>query len=98
MEKESRLEVFVLLMNSSYTGPINIGNPDEYSILDIAEIIRSKINPKLKIIHKPLPSDDPNRRKPNISLAKEYLDWEPKISFNNGIDKTINYFHHKILK
>ena len=86
----------VLLMNSSYLGPINIGNPDEYSIFDIAEIIRSKINPKLKIIHEPLPSDDPNRRRPNISLAKEYLDWEPKISFNNGIDKTINYFNKKL--
>lgn len=82
----------VLLMNSSYTEPMNIGNPDEYSILDIAEIIRSKINPTLKIIHKPLPSDDPNRRKPDISLAKEYLDWHPKINFNKGLDQTINYF------
>ena len=88
----------ILLMNSSYKRPVNLGNPDEYSILNIAEIIRSKINPKLKIIHQPLPSDDPNRRKPNISLAKEYLDWEPKISLNNGLDKTINYFIGQLSK
>ena len=86
----------LLLMNSSHMGPINIGNTDEYTILNIAEIIRSKINPKLSIIHHPLPSDDPIRRKPNISLAKEYLGWEPKISFNNGLDKTINYFTNKL--
>ncbi len=82
----------ISLMNSSYTGPVNIGNPDEYSILKIAEIIRSKINPKLKITHQPLPSDDPSRRKPNISLAKEYLDWQPRIKFSDGLDKTILYF------
>jgi len=82
----------VLLMNSNYSGPINIGNPDEYTILDIAEIIRSKINPKLEIIQEPLPSDDPSRRKPNIALAKEYLYWEPKVSFSHGLDKTIKYF------
>ena len=86
----------IALMNNSYTGPVNIGNPDEYSILNIAEIIRSKINPKLEIIHEPLPSDDPHRRKPNISLAKDYLNWEPKISFNDGIDKTIDYFTRKL--
>ena len=86
----------VLLMNSNYTGPMNIGNPDEYSILNIAEIIRSKINPKLKIIHKPLPSDDPSRRKPDISLAKEYLDWQPKINFTEGLDQTIAYFQDKL--
>ena len=56
-----------------------------------------KINPKLKIIYEPLPSDDPNRRRPNISLAKEYLDWEPKISFDDGLDKTINYFTGKAI-
>ncbi len=90
------IEGMSLLMNSNYKGPINIGNPDEYSILNIAEIIRSKINPKLEIIHQPLPSDDPNRRKPNISLAKNYLNWEPKIAFNDGLDKTIDYFTQKL--
>ena len=86
----------ILLMNSSYKGPINLGNPDEYSILNIAEIIRSKINPKLKIIHQPLPSDDPNRRKPNIDLAREKLDWQPKIDFTEGLDQTIAYFKEKL--
>ena len=86
----------ILLMNSSYKRPINLGNPDEYSILNIAEIIRSKINPKLKIIHQPLPSDDPNRRKPNIDLAREKLDWQPNIDFNEGLDQTIVYFQEKL--
>jgi len=86
----------VELMKSNYTGPINIGNPDEYSILNIAEIIRSTINPKLSIIHLPLPSDDPNRRKPNISLAREKLDWQPKIDFTEGLSQTIAYFQDKL--
>ena len=85
----------ILLMDSDHMGPINIGNPEEYTIMKIAEIIRSKINPKLEIIYQPLPSDDPNRRKPNILLAKQYLNWEPKISFNEGLDKTINFFIDK---
>ncbi len=86
----------VALMNSCYCGPVNIGNPDEYSIIKIAEIIRSKINPELNIINKPLPSDDPHRRKPNISSAIEKLDWQPKISFDEGLDKTISYFKDKL--
>ena len=86
----------IALMKSSYNGPVNIGNPDEYSILNIAEIIRSKINSKLEIIHQPLPSDDPNRRKPNISLAREKLDWQPKINFTEGLDQTIAYFQDKL--
>ncbi len=88
----------ISLMNFNYTGPVNIGNPDEYSILNIAEIIRAKINPSLEIIHQPLPLDDPYQRKPNISLAKDYLNWEPHICFNDGIDKTIEYFIKKLAK
>ena len=87
----------ISLMNSTYTGPVNIGNPEEYSILQIAEIIRSKINPKLSIINEPLPSDDPQQRKPNISLANEYLDWQPSIKLCDGLDKTILYFKNKIV-
>ena len=75
---------------------MNIVNPDEYSLLNIAEIIRSKIKPKLSIIHKPLPSDDPNRRKPKISLAREKLDWQPIIDFNEGLAQTIAYFQDKL--
>tara|TARA_Y100001968_G_scaffold152429_1_gene139424 strand:+ start:1513 stop:1779 length:267 start_codon:yes stop_codon:yes gene_type:complete len=86
----------VLLMNSNYTGPVNIGNPEEYTILNIAEMIRSKINPKLKIIHQPLASDDPSRRKPNISLAIEKLDWQPRINLTDGLDQTIAYFQEKL--
>ena len=90
------IEGMIALMNNSYTGPVNIGNPDEYSILNIAEFIRSKINPKLEIIYEPLPSDDPNRRKPNIDLAREKLNWQPKIEFTEGLDQTIAYFQEKL--
>ena len=90
------IDGMIALMNNSYTGPVNIGNPDEYSILNIAEFIRSKINPKLEIIYEPLPSDDPNRRKPNIDLAREKLNWQPKIEFTEGLDQTIAYFQEKL--
>jgi len=80
------------LMNSTYSLPVNLGNPEEYSIIDIAEIIKSKINPNLEIIYKELPEDDPLQRQPVINLAKEKLDWRPKVSLLDGLDKTIKYF------
>ena len=86
----------LLLMDSIHSGPINIGNPDESSILEIANIIRSKINPELEIDFKPMPLEDPRRRKPNISLAKDKLDWEPKIDLSDGLDRTISYFRNKL--
>ena len=73
-------------------GPVNLGNPCETTILQFAEMIIRLSNSNSKIIHKPLPSDDPCRRKPDISLAKEKLNWEPKISAEQGILKTIEYF------
>jgi len=77
-----------------FLGPVNLGNPDEISINELAQIIRSKINPKLNIIYKNIPKDDPSRRKPDISLAKKMLDWAPKISLKDGLDKTINYYRN----
>ncbi len=79
-------------MNSDFPGPLNLGNTSEYTILEIAKIIINKINPDLKIEYHSLPKDDPYRRRPVIDLAKEKLDWEPKINIDSGINKTINYF------
>ena len=83
-------------MDSDYPYPVNLGNPEELKIIEIAEIIKSKINPNLEICYKELPQDDPLQRKPIIQLAKEKLNWTPKISFIDGIDKTINYFRENI--
>ncbi len=76
-------------------GPINLGNPVECSIKELAEEIVKLTNSTSKIIYKPLPQDDPVRRKPDISLAKKNLHWEPKISLNDGLRKTIKYFEDK---
>jgi len=87
------IEGIIRLMNSHYIYPCNIGSIREHTILEIAEIIISLINPSLKIIHeKPLPQDDPRQRKPDISLAKKLLDWEPVVGLEEGLMKTIEYF------
>jgi UDP-glucuronate decarboxylase len=69
-----------------------MGNPDEFTIQELAEKIIDITDSRSKIIHKPLPSDDPKQRKPDITLAKEELDWEPKIKLEDGLVKTIGYF------
>ena len=84
------------LMNSEYSLPLNIGNPEEYTILEIAQIIRDKINPNLEIIYKDLPKDDPLKRKPLIDLAKEKLNWSPKVGISEGLDLTIAYMKENI--
>ena len=82
----------MMFMESDFLGPVNIGNPDEFTIKELAEIIIKKINPSLKIIYKPLPEDDPLQRKPDISLANKVFNWKPKIKLNEGLDETIKYF------
>lgn len=82
----------IKLMKSSETGPINIGNPNEYKIIDIAKIIIQMTNSKSKISFTSLPIDDPQKRRPDITLAKEKLNWEPKIGLREGLLKTIEYF------
>ena len=79
-------------MNTKFSGPINLGNPTEHTILEIAKIIIQKINPKLEIQFQSLPKDDPTKRKPLIELAKEQINWKPLINLDNGLDKTIEYF------
>lgn len=86
------VDALVRLMNSDYIEPINLGNPNECTILDFAKIIIELTNSKSKIVFKELPSDDPVQREPNISRAKEKLGWEPKVSVNDGLLETIKYF------
>tara|TARA_Y100000589_G_C27164903_1_gene634336 strand:- start:565 stop:1506 length:942 start_codon:yes stop_codon:yes gene_type:complete len=82
----------ILHMNSQEEGPFNIGNPNEFTIRELAEIVKNKIDSKLPIIEKPLPSDDPLQRKPVIKLAGERLGWKPTIELDQGLDKTIEWF------
>jgi UDP-glucuronate decarboxylase len=81
-------------MNSTdeFTGPVNLGNPTEVSILALAEKIIELIGSDSKIVFKPLPQDDPLKRRPDISLAREVLHWEPKTSLSEGLQKTIDHF------
>lgn len=82
------------MMNSreDFSGPVNIGNPGEFTILELAQKIIQKTDSKSELIFCPLPSDDPVKRKPDIGLAKKELDWEPKIKLDEGLDKTIKYY------
>ena len=79
-------------LDNNFTGPLNLGNPDEYTIQELAEIILELVNSKSKLVYHSLPSDDPKRRRPDIDLAKKTLSWKPKTSLNDGIQKTISYF------
>ena len=82
----------VLLMESNYKDPINIGNPNEFSIKELADLIKNLINPNLKFEYKELPLDDPKQRQPSIELAKNVLNWEPKTELKDGLLKTIDWF------
>ena len=86
----------ILLMNSNYHHPINIGNPNEFSIKELANLIRTLINPNLEFEFKKLPNDDPKQRQPSIQLAKELLNWEPEIQLKDGLLKTIDWFKNNL--
>ena len=90
----------IKMMNSpdDFTGPVNLGNPEEYRIIDLAEKIIDLTGSKSKIKFKPLPEDDPKKRKPDITLAKEKLNWEPKVPVEEGLKKTIEYFENLLMK
>ena len=79
-------------MESEYQKPVNIGNPNEFSINELAYLIKDLINPKLEFEYKKLPQDDPKQRKPSIQLAKEILNWEPKVELREGLIKSIKWF------
>ncbi|WP_091896330.1 UDP-glucuronic acid decarboxylase family protein [Polaribacter sp. KT25b] len=88
------VEGMIRLMNSrdGFTGPVNVGNPNEFTILELAQKVIKLTGSTSKIIYKPLPSDDPMQRQPDISLAKKELDWSPKVQLDDGLIKTIDFF------
>jgi UDP-glucuronate decarboxylase len=92
------IEGMIKMMNNAeeFIGPVNLGNPDEFTIKELAEKIIEMTGSKSNIIYKPLPEDDPKQRQPDISLAKEKLNWEPKISLEDGLKKTIEYFEKSL--
>lgn len=91
------IDGMVRMMNSeNFIGPVNLGNPEEYTILDLAKKIIAMTNSKSKIAYKPLPSDDPTQRKPDTTLAGEKLGWKPKVPADEGLQKTIEYFRKEV--
>ena len=91
---DDMVEGIIRMMQSpdEITGPVNLGNPEERSILEVAELVIKLCKSSSRIVFLPLPKDDPVRRRPDISMAKRILDWGPKISLEEGIEKTIHYF------
>lgn len=83
------------LMNGDYIGPVNLGNPDEYTILQLAQTIQAMVNPDADLIYKPLPQDDPQRRKPDITRAQTFLDWNPTVPLQEGLKLTIDDFRSR---
>jgi len=92
------IDAIILAMNTpdDFTGPVNIGNPTEFTILELAELVMKLVRSKSKIVFKPLPSDDPRQRQPDISLAKKVLNWSPITELEHGLDRTIRYFKDRI--
>ncbi len=92
------IEGFICMMGAAddFTGPVNIGNPNEFSILELAEQVIALTGSTAKIVYQPLPEDDPMQRQPNITLAKEQLGWEPKTQLEEGLKRTIEYFKESL--
>lgn len=90
------VEGLMRLMNGDFIGPVNLGNPDEYTILELAKTIQEMVNPDAELIFKPLPEDDPKQRQPDITRAKTYLNWEPNIALQEGLKLTIADFRDRM--
>jgi dTDP-glucose 4,6-dehydratase len=86
------------LLRSDYVGPVNIGNPDEYTILELAKTVLDVTGSSSEIVFEPLPVDDPTQRKPDITLARTLLGWEPSVSLRDGIEKTAAYFRERLAR
>jgi UDP-glucuronate decarboxylase len=89
---EDTVRGLLALMETDYEGAINIGNPGEFTIRQLAEMVQARVNPNVKIVFRPAATDDPRQRKPDIRKAKEILNWEPKITLEEGLERTIPYF------
>ncbi len=92
------VEGMMRLMNGDYIGPVNIGNPGEYTILELAKTIQQMVNPDAELTFKPLPEDDPKQRQPDITRAKTWLGWEPTIALEEGLKLTIEDFKERVNK
>jgi UDP-glucuronate decarboxylase len=92
------IEAMILMMNSpaDFSGPVNIGNPGEYTMLELAESILKLTRSESRLVFQPLPLDDPKQRQPDISLAREHLKWEPKVGLEDGLKETIAYFRQTL--
>jgi UDP-glucuronate decarboxylase len=86
----------IRLMNREHTGPINLGNPGEYTILELAQAVQQMVNPELPIEFKPLPQDDPRRRQPDITRAQTLLGWQPTVPLQEGLKLTVDDFRARI--
>ena len=84
------------LMNGDYIGPVNLGNPDEYTILELAQAVQTMVNPDTDLIYKPLPQDDPQRRQPDITKAKTFLNWSPTVPLQEGLTRTVADFRQRM--
>jgi UDP-glucuronate decarboxylase len=90
------VEGLMRLMNGDHIGPINLGNPGEYTILELAQAVQKMVNPGAEIIYKPLPQDDPRRRRPDITKAKSLLGWEPTVPLQEGLKLTVEDFRPRV--
>jgi UDP-glucuronate decarboxylase len=91
------IEGCLRLMNQTETvGPVNLGNPGEFTMLELAELTLKLVGGKSRIVHRPLPSDDPRQRRPDIALARRVLGWEPKVALEEGLQRTIAYFRTQV--
>ena len=88
------IEGLIRLMNGEHSGPINLGNPEEFTIRQLAQLVRMQINPELQLEENPLPEDDPQQRQPAIDLAREQLNWQPTVSLEQGLAPTIDSFRN----
>lgn len=91
-----QIDGIVALMNSSVEGPVNVGNPHEFTMLELATKVKEQTGSQSEFVYKPLPPDDPTQRQPDISRAKELLHWEPKVSLDQGLLPTIDYFRSEL--
>lgn len=91
---DDMINALILMMKSKYSGPFNLGNPEEFTINDLVDKLLTLIDTKSNIVFKDLPKDDPTKRRPNINKAKEFLKWQPNIKLNEGLIKTIEYYRN----
>jgi UDP-glucuronate decarboxylase len=87
-----------MMGSENFTGPVNLGNPEEFTILALAKKIIAMTGSRSKIVFKPLPSDDPTQRQPDIGLAKQQLGWQPTVTLDEGFKTTIDYFRKELAR